>query len=177
MTTPPWLALKVGTQARLGYSQAAEPEHAMLYPSADAARSGATNSPSVRDAPAGAAVSIVQIDPRTPNGKHVVAVKGDGVAGWVIAEDLLLPIPPVCTQLMVPDVLDQQEQILYPEQDDDEGTAFGATSHVTYEGFANDPGNAEYRVRVDDGPLTGFIGYVTAEELQSEQTHAFRLVP
>ena len=179
---PPWLQLRVGAQARLDYSTDYDPEHAVLYLTADAARFSVMGRIVVADerqALSGTVVSIENIDPREINGKHVVAIKGDDVSGWVIAEDTLLPIPPVNTQLIVPKTLDHVALSLYSQQEDDDaadGVPVGVTAHVTYEGFEPNPGNPEYVVRVDDGPLAGSTGYVLAQELRSPQTHAFRLV-
>ena len=94
----------------------------------------------------------------------------------MIAEEVLLPIPPAGTAFVIPNSVDHRQPLLYQEADDDDGTPFDATAHVTYEGFANNPGNPEYEVRVEDGSLAGRTGYVLANELQSPQTHGFHLV-
>jgi hypothetical protein len=75
--------------------------------------------------------------------------------------------------------IDHIAQQLYAEQDDDDdgdGLPLDATSRVTYEAFDFDPGNPEYLVRVEDGPLAGQTGYVVDDELETSQTGAFRLV-
>jgi hypothetical protein len=173
---PPWLVLRVGAQARLAASNPLEPERATVYPSADAAHA-ALRGPAFRHAAAGDLVTVTQID-GVVDGTHAVAVSdARGPLGWVIAEANLRPAPPAGTQLIVAaTAADGSAQELFSDQDDDEGQAFGATTHVTYEGFASDPGNAEYHVHVDDGPLAGYDGYVVESELQTPQTHAFRLV-
>ena len=181
-TLPPWLRLAPGTHARLGYSSSDDPEHALLYRSADDALA-ARSSPVVArarvlTAAAGSVVSVDAIGVQTVGGKHVAEVHGDdGVRGWVIAENELLPIPPAGTVFVIPNSVDHRQPMLYQEADDDDGTPFDAAAHVTYDGFANDPGNPEYQVRVDDGSLAGRTGYVMANELQSPQTHGFRLIP
>jgi hypothetical protein len=174
---PAWLELRVGAQARLAASNPLEPERTTVYPTAQAAQAGQSG-PDPRRAAAGALVTVTQIDGDVVNGKHAVAVSdAHGVLGWVLAEDALRPVPPAGTQLVVDATpVNGSAPQLFSDQDDDEGQAFGAATHVTYEGFTSDPGNAEYRVRVDDGPLAGLDGFVVEAELQDPQTHAFRFV-
>jgi len=174
---PPWLVLRVGASARLAASNALEPERTTVFPSAQAARA-AQRGPSPRRVAAGDLVTVTQIDGTVVDGKHAVAIAdAHGLLGWVIAEETLRPVPPVGTPLLVAaTAADGSAQALFSDQDDDDGQSFGSTSHVTYEGFASDPGNAEYRVHVVDGPLAGYDGYVVESELQTPQTHAFRLV-
>jgi hypothetical protein len=174
---PPWLVLRVGAQARLAASNPLEPERTTVFPSADAAHA-ALRGPAIRHAAAGDVVTVTQIDGHVVDGAHAVAVSdARGPLGWVLAEANLRPVPPPGTLLIVgATAADGSAQELFSDQDDDDGQAFGATTHVTYEGFASDPGNAEYRVHVDDGPLAGYDGYVVESELQTPQTHAFRFV-
>jgi hypothetical protein len=174
---PPWLALRVGAHARLAASNALEPERTTVFPSADAALA-ARRGPAPRHAAAGDLVTVTQIDGTVVNGRHAVAVSdAHGPLGWVIAEDNLRPVPLPGTQLVVAaTAADGSAQELFSDQDDDDGQSFATTSHVTYEGFVSDPGNAEYRVHVDDGSLAGYDGYVVESELQTTQTHAFRFV-
>jgi hypothetical protein len=173
---PPWLVLRVGAQARLAASNEFEPERTTVFPSAEAAHA-AQRGPAPRRAAAGDLVTVTQIDSNVVDGKHAVAVSdAHGMLGWVLAEDILRPVPPSGTNLIVAATANGGGQELFSEQDDDDGQSFGTTSHVTYEGFTSDPGNPEYRIHVDDGPLAGYDGYVVASELQSPQTHAFRLV-
>jgi hypothetical protein len=172
---PAWLVLRVGAQARLAASNAFEPERTTVFPSAEAAHA-AQRGAAPRRAAAGDLVTVTQIDGNVVDGKHAVAVSdAHGLLGWVLAEDILRPVPPSGTHLIVAATASGSEQ-LFSEQDDDDGQSFGTTSHVTYEGFTSDPGNPEYRIHVDDGPLAGYDGYVVASELQATQTHAFRLV-
>lgn len=179
---PPWLELRTGAQARLRYSLDYDPEQTTLYPSASAARSSVAHisvNADIRQVASGTVVSIESIDPNEVNRKHVVDIVGDNFSGWVIAEDSLLPVPPIGTQLMIPETINHVPQQLYTAQDDDDssdGAPLGATSRITYEAFDLDPGNPEYLVRVEDGPLAGQTGYVVADEIESPQTGAFRLV-
>ena len=66
---PPWLQLERGTDARLGYSRSDDPEHALLYHSADDALAAASSRndghPRAFDARAGSVVSIEAIDARS----------------------------------------------------------------------------------------------------------------
>lgn len=173
---PPWLELKAGAHARLTASDDASPERTAIFPSA-AAASARSIAGASRIASAGDLVTITQIEDE-PGGKHAVAIAdARGPLGWVIAEAVLLPVPPSGTRLLIAASAGGQSQLLFTDQDDDDGMAFGTASHVTYEGFANDPGNAEYRVHVDDGALAGYDGYVTATELEASETDAFLLVP
>jgi hypothetical protein len=178
---PAWLTLRVGTAARLAYSSDYDPEHTWLYTSASTARAsiGSGSTPAgAREALAGNVVTIERIDPIAAGGKHAVFVSSDRFRGWVIAEDELLPIPPAGAHLILPKRIDHVEQELYTAQEDDDdadGVPLGATSHVTYQGFEASPGNPEYIVRVDDGPLAGTSGYVPAQELETLQSRAFRL--
>jgi hypothetical protein len=173
---PPWLELKAGGHARLAASDETEPERTAIFPSAAAASTGRLADAS-RIAAAGELVTITQIEDE-PRGKHAVAIDGArGPLGWVVAEDVLLPVPPNGTRLLVAASAGGQSQLLFSDQDDDDGTPFGTASHVTYDGFVNDPGNAEYRVHVDDGPLAGYDGYVAATELEAPETDGFLLVP
>jgi hypothetical protein len=178
---PSWLALKVGTRARLDYSSEYDPEHANLYRTAAAARSsvtGANAGGDVRQVDSEGIVSIEEIDAHAVDGKHVVAIRSDTFSGWVIAEDGLLPVPPIDAELIVPKQVDHIAQELYWAQEDDDdadGAQFGATSRVAYEGFESSPGNPEYKVRVLEGPLAGNTGYVLPGELQVPEIHSFRL--
>jgi len=173
---PAWLVLRAGVQARLVASNPLEPERTTIFPSADAARA-ALRGPALRHAAAGDLVTVTQIDGTVVDGRHAVAVSdAHGVLGWVVAEDHLRPVPPAGTPLLVVAIANGTAQDLFSDQDDDDGQPFGADSHVTYEGFTSDPGNAEYHIRVDDGPLAGENGYVVESELQTPQTHAFRFV-
>jgi hypothetical protein len=178
---PSWLALQPGTPARLVYSADYDPEHTLLYATPDAARASVKGrvAPSlVRTALAGNVVSIERIDPTRVDGKHIVSVTSKRFNGWIIAEDGLLPIPPIKAPLVIPKRIDHVLQELYTAQEDDDdadGVPLNATSHVTYEGFDPSPGNPEYFVHVDDGPLAGSTGYVTAQELETPQERAFRL--
>jgi hypothetical protein len=163
-------------QARLTASNELEPERTMIAPSADAARATQPDR-ARRRAAAGDLVTVIAIDGNVVDGKHAVEIAdAHGVLGWVLAEDVLRPVPPRGTPLIVAGSAGGSELELFSEQDDDEGQAFGATSHVTYEGFTSDPGNPEYRVHVEDGTLAGYDGYVTASELQAPSTNGFRLV-
>jgi hypothetical protein len=172
---PPWLELTAGAHARLAGSDEAEPDRTAIFPSAAAAIAGRRAAAS-RIAAAGDLVTIAQIVDE-PGGKHAVAIDGArGPLGWVIAEDVLLPVLPNGTVLLIAASAGGQSQLLFTDQDDDDGMPFGTASHVTYEGFVNDPGNAEYRVHVDDGTLAGYDGYVAVSELQASETGGFRLV-
>jgi hypothetical protein len=178
---PSWLTLQAGTPARLAYSADYDPEHTLLYATADAARAsvgGHVASALIRTALAGNVVSIARIDATPIDGKHVVYVSSKRFNGWLVAEDGLLPIPPLKVQLMIPKRIDHVLQELYTAQEDDDdadGVPLNATSLVTYERFDPSPGNPEYFVHVDDGPLAGSTGYVTAQELETPQERAFRL--
>jgi hypothetical protein len=178
---PAWLALRVGTSARLAYSSDYDPEHTLLYATADAARtsvSGRVAPALVRTALAGNIVSIDRIDPNRVDGKHIVSVTSKRFSGWIVAEDGLLPIPPLDAHLLIPKRIDHVLQELYTAQEDDDdadGVPLDANSHVTYKGFEPSPGNPEYLVHVDDGPLAGSTGYVTVQELETQQEAAFRL--
>jgi hypothetical protein len=179
---PGWLTLRTGNTARLAYSSDYDPEHAWLYASATSARASIRASAipaGAREALSGSVVLIKRVDPLAVEGKHIVFVTSDRFRGWVVAEDELLPVPPAGVHLIVPKRIDHVDQELYSAQEDDDdadGVPLGGTSHVTYEGFEASPGNPEYIVRVDDGPLAGSSGYVPAQELETLRGRAFRLV-
>jgi hypothetical protein len=171
---PDWMQLKPGAHAHLGYSNDYDPEHATLYASADAAQHGGAG---VTQTVAEGTTVTVDTVQAAANGKHVVAVHTDaGQRGWVIAEDLLFPIPPAGTVFVVPARVGNAPANLFQEADDDDGVPFDGSAHVKLDGFTANPGNPEYAVEVQDGSLGGRVGFLMANELQYPATHAFHLV-
>jgi hypothetical protein len=178
---PKWLALQPGVQARLDYSVEYDPEHTNVFTNADAARvniGAHSDSPAgAAQAPAGAIVTVESVAQEPQGRKHVVWIKGEMFSGWVVAEDALLPIPPAGAELIVPASISNVAQMLYGEQDEDDGVRVGVTSHVRFQEFDPSPGNPEYLVKVEDGPLAGQSGYLFAAEIQAPPGHSFTLLP
>ena len=173
--------MKPGTLARVGFSHDYDPEHAYVFATHDSARDGVKKGDdglNTHQVPSGGMVTIVSVDPTPVNGKHLVEIKGStGATGWVVGEDVLLPIPPINTALIVPKTVNGVPQDFFPEQDTDEGVPVGVPTKVSYLGFYLNPGNPEYEVHIDSGPMAGRTAFVLAQELQLPATHAFRLVP
>jgi hypothetical protein len=172
---PNWMALRPGVTARTIGAWSGDPEHVYVYPTREALLSSDASEVNTRIARAhdvDEAVTVTEIAPNVVDGNHLVRITGRaGWSGWVIAEHALLPIPPVGVQLEVP-----AEVNLFPEEDDDDaGVPFGGKSTITLLDFTAMPGNPEYHVRVDSGPLAGQTGYVDASELREPDGGAFIL--
>lgn len=167
-------------QARLDYSVAYDPEHTNIFATVDAARAsiGARrdNPPGAAQAPAGGVVTVESVAQKPERHKHIVSIKGETFSGWVVAEDTLLPIPPAGAELIVPASLSNVQQMLYGEQDEDDGVSVGVVSHVRFQEFDPSPGNPEYLVNVEDGPLAGHSGYLFAAEIEAPPGHSFTLL-
>jgi hypothetical protein len=89
----------------------------------------------------------------------------------------LIPIPPIGTPLLVLKTVNGVPQDFFPEQDTDEGEPVGVVTKVHYLGFYVNPGNPEYEVHIDSGPMAGRLAFVLTQELELPQTHAFKLLP
>lgn len=181
-TSPPptWMLLTVGLQARLAPTSDVDPEHTRIFPRADvaAAAHGTAGENLGHSVDAGSTVTVTEISPQTVANEHIVHVRDHSghIDGWLVAEETLLPIPPEGVKLIVEAKSGGQPQMLYPEQDDDEGAAIGATSHVTFRSFSRNPGNPEYLVHVDDGPMAGLQGFLMAQELEPAPGLPFRIL-
>jgi hypothetical protein len=177
---PDWLTLRAGVQARLDYSVDYDPEHANVFATEEAARAsiGAHRNSSRGEslAPAGGLVTVESVASRTEGEKHVVAIRGATFSGWVVAEDALLPVPPTGAELIVPASISHVQQMLYGEQDDDDGVPVGISSRVRLQAFDPSPGNPEYLVKVEDGPLAGQTGYLFAGEIEVMPGRSFTLL-
>jgi hypothetical protein len=174
LALPAWMQLTPGVHARLGDSNDEDPEHATLYADAETAQHGGAGA--TVTVPEGTVVTVDTVQPAAGD-THVVQVHtAAGARGWVIAEDLLLPIPPAGTVLVVPARVANAPANLFQEADDDDGVPFDGSAHVTFDSFSANPGNPEYAVEVRDGALGGRVGFLMANELQYPATHAFRLV-
>jgi hypothetical protein len=177
---PRWLVLQPGVQARLDYSVEYDPEHANIFATLDAARAhiGARrdNPSSAAQVPAGTVVTVESVAQNLEHDKHIVSIKGDTFSGWVVAEDALLPIPPAGAELIVPAAISNVQQMLYGEQDEDDGVRVGVTSHVRFQEFDPSPGNPEYLVKVEDGPLAGRSGYLFAAEIEAPPGDSFTML-
>jgi hypothetical protein len=169
------MALRPGATARTIAVWSGDPEHTYVYPTREALLSSDANAADPRIARAhdvDEAVTVTEIAPNVVDGNHLVRIQGRaGWNGWVIAERALVPIPPPGSQLEVPTGVN-----LFPEEDDDDaGVPFFSVATITLLGFIAMPGNPEYHVRVDAGPLTGQTGYVDVSELREPGGGAFIL--
>lgn len=167
------MKLLPGARARTTFAWRADPEHLYLYPSQAALRAAGDREPDGRTTTpvdVGITVTVAEVAERGAPGIRPVRITGPGWSGWVDAERALVPIPPPNAPFTV-----DAGDMLYPEQDDDEGRPFGAPSRVTFLEYTRNPGNPEYLVRVDDGPLAGLRGYLEAQELHDPVTRRFAL--
>lgn len=170
-----WRRLAAGVHARTIYAWPGDPEHLYVYRSLEALSAAEATDPDPRKAQSrdvDEEVTVAEVAPAAAEGKHFVRiVSASGWSGWVVAERALLPIPPPHAQLDVPG-----SETLYPEEDDDDaGKPFEADSQVTLLDFTRDPGNPEYHVHVDSGPLAGETGYLSFSELREPGQRPFVL--
>lgn len=170
-----WLQLRPGVKARLGQNGGDQWTWLDVFASAgDIERDGA---PSIKRHH-GDIVTVVAVAPTADLVSHTHAVKiqsDDGWSGWVNGEISLEPMPPAGTLLSMGPKIGNAVPTIYRRQSDNAGPGIDGGTRLRYLGFAKDPGNAEYRVRVLEGPRTGLVGYVLDSDLRAENGDAFML--